>query len=185
MSNAFARKASGFLQTAVEKFIKVTIIVTETRGLEMKNSRFAMATHIMAGLAVDYGAGAGGLVSSIDLAKSVNTNPVVIRRLLGELQRAGLVETQAGKKGGARLARDPKSITLEEVFAAVDDGELFAFNPNDPNRSCPLSCLMRSALAPIFSSARKALNQELKKVRLSHLVRRLDGKGRFSGRSGR
>jgi Rrf2 family protein len=151
----------------------------------MKNSRFAMATHIMAALGVDHRDGNGGLKNSIGLAKSVNTNPVVIRRLLSDLQRAGLVQTQAGKNGGARLARDPKSITLEDVFAAVDDGELFAFNPNDPNHHCPLSCLMKSVLAPIFSSAQKAMNKELKKVRLSQLVEKLDRDKCSPSRSGR
>jgi Rrf2 family protein len=135
----------------------------------MKNSRFAVATHIMTGLAVHQ----GELVSSNDLAASVNTNPVVIRRLLGDLQKAGLIKTHAGKNGGARLAREPKAITLKDIYAAVNDGEVFAFNPNDPNRQCQLSCQMKSVLEPVFENAQKAMLKELSRVRLSQVVKNL------------
>ncbi|MCA1734101.1 MAG: Rrf2 family transcriptional regulator, partial [Acidobacteria bacterium] len=51
------------------------------------SSRFAVATHILTVLAVR-----GDEPSSSNLiASSVGTNPVVIRRLLGMLGRAGLV----------------------------------------------------------------------------------------------
>lgn len=133
------------------------------------NSRFAMATHIMTALAVKQ-----EKLNSSYLADSVNTNPVVVRRILSELQKAGLLETEAGRNGGARLAKKPNLITLYDVYAAVDDGELFAYNPNDPVRHCKLSCKMKSVLAPIFESASSALAEKLKKVKLSDLVSEMD-----------
>ena len=129
------------------------------------NSRFAMATHIMTALAVEQ-----DKLSSTYLADSLNTNPVVVRRILGELQKAGLLETEAGRRGGARLARQAQSISLYEVYAAVDEGQLFAYNPNDPNRKCALSCKMKSVLSPVFDAAGKALAEKLKKIKLSDLV---------------
>ncbi len=66
----------------------------------MVNQQFTFAVHIMTALAC-----APGLMDSQTLAASVNTNPVVVRRLLLALRRAGLIETQAGKNGGARLGR--------------------------------------------------------------------------------
>lgn len=130
------------------------------------NSRFAMATHIMLSVAMK----PEELVSSSYLAGSLNTNPVVVRRLLSELQKAGLLETHAGRTGGARLAKPPNAISLQDVYAAVDDGELFAYNPNDPNKKCALSCEMKSILEPVFESASESLAQNLKKVRLSDLL---------------
>ncbi len=133
------------------------------------NSRFAMATHILTALAVE-----DDKLSSTYLADSLNTNPVVVRRILSELAKAGLLETEAGRAGGARLAKKPEAISLYDVYAAVDDGELFAYNPNDPNKKCALSCKMKSVLSPVFDAACDALAEKLKKIRLSELVSELE-----------
>lgn len=135
----------------------------------MSNSRFAMAIHLMTSLAFEK----ADVQSSKELASSLNTNPVVVRRLLVDLQKAGLLQTLAGRTGGARLAKPTSSITLYDIYKAVDDGELFAFNPNDPNESCALSCEMKSVLEPIFESARRALDENLRKTKLSEVLARL------------
>jgi DNA-binding IscR family transcriptional regulator len=77
------------------------------------NSRFPVAVHVLTALAYRDGES----LSSTRLAESVRTNPVVIRRLLIRLGKAGLVEAQVGKSGGVRLARRPESITLLHVDA--------------------------------------------------------------------
>lgn len=133
------------------------------------NSRFAMATHIMTALAVGE-----EKLNSTYLASSLNTNPVVVRRILSELQKAGLLETEAGRSGGARLAKKPSTISLFDIYSAVDDGDLFAYNPNDPNKKCALSCKMKSVLLPVFDAASNALAQKLKKIKLSDLVEDVD-----------
>jgi len=133
------------------------------------NSRFAMATHIMTALAVKE-----EKTNSNYLASSLNTNPVVVRRILSELQKAGLISTEAGRNGGAVLAKRANSITLYDVYAAVDEGDLFAYNPNDPNKTCSLSCKMKSVLAPVFNAATSALAEKLKKIKLSDLVEEMD-----------
>jgi Rrf2 family protein len=133
------------------------------------NSRFAMATHIMTALAVR-----DEKLNSTYLADSLNTNPVVVRRILSELQKAGLLETEAGRTGGARLAKKASTISLYDVYSAVDDGDLFAYNPNDPNKKCALSCKMKSVLTPVFDAASAALADKLKKIKLSDLVDDVD-----------
>lgn len=128
-----------------------------------------MATHIMTALAVEE-----DKLNSTYLAESLNTNPVVVRRILSELQKAGLLVTEAGRSGGARLAKNAKAISLYDVYNAVDDGDLFAYNPNDPNKRCALSCKMKSVLSPVFEAANSALAEKLKKIKLSDLVGELD-----------
>lgn len=137
------------------------------------NSRFAVATHILAAVASK----GGESVSSAYLGSSVNTNPVIIRRILGDLQKAGLVETFSGKTGGARMAKKASQISLYDVFVAVDGGDLFAYNPNSPNRECPMSCQMKSVLEPIFESAEAALAKDLKRVSIADIVSDLKKKG--------
>ena len=53
----------------------------------MQSCRFAFAVHVMAVLASEK----ADCCPSSRLAQTVNTNPVVIRRLLIELQEAGLI----------------------------------------------------------------------------------------------
>ena len=131
------------------------------------NSRFAMATHIMAAV----GLKKDDLVTSSYLADSLNTNPVVVRRILSELQKAGLVTTYAGRSGGAELAKKAQGISLYDIYSAIDDDEgLFAYNPNDPNKTCSLSCEIKSVLEPVFLLAQKSMTENLKKIKLSELI---------------
>ena len=84
------------------------------------NSRFAVAIHILTMLAYQQ----PELLTSGFIACSVTTNPVVIRRVLGDLRRAGLVTSQAGSGGGWKLRREPEQITLLDAYEAVKEGTL-------------------------------------------------------------
>ena len=79
-----------------------------------------MAVHVLAVLAYKE----GEAVTSGLLASSVNTNPVVIRRLLLALQAAGFIETRKGAGLGSRLARAPGRISLAEVYRAQGKTQL-------------------------------------------------------------
>ena len=113
-------------------------------------------------------------MSSEQLAASVRTNPVVVRRIIRALARAGVVATKEGKGGGARLARSPRRIPLLEIYRAVeDDGSVLAYNPNPPNRSCPVSCGIKDALAPVFGAVDDAVAHTLGKATLKDVLDRI------------
>ena len=82
----------------------------------MVNQQFTFAVHIMTALAFS----PGQVIGSRTLTASVNTNPVVVRRLLLALRRAGLIETFAGKHGGARLRKGAGDISLVDIYNAVE-----------------------------------------------------------------
>ena len=107
------------------------------------------------------------------LAASVNTNPVIIRRLLLALQAAKLVETRKGPGFGTRLSRVPESINLAEVFQAVECEESFAMPRRAPNGACPVGQCIREALEEVFASARGALERDLAKTTLAGILRRV------------
>lgn len=143
------------------------------------NSRFAVATHILVGLGYFAkkpelpGVREDGSVSSGLLAGSVRTNPVVVRRVLAELGRAGLIKTKPGKQGGAALARAASEITLLDVLEAVGEGDVFATNPNAPNPRCPVSRNIGGALEPVFESVSQSVKDRLARVKLSELITRV------------
>ena len=129
------------------------------------NSRFSMAVHIMTALAF-----MGEKMTSEVLSNTVNTNPVVIRRLLGELARAGLVRAERGKSGGFSLARNAKSISLLDIFRAVmSDTELVPLHENPEYRKCAVSCKVRGALAAHLDRAQGVYERELQKVMLADI----------------
>lgn len=131
------------------------------------NSRFAVAMHIMTALAYQ----SGTAISSETLARSVNTNAVVIRRIVRQLAKAGLIVAQAGKGGGSQLARSAKTITLFDIYRAIDDADpLFAIPDKRANPGCAVSCSMREIATEVFSEAEEALARVLRKKRLSDLV---------------
>jgi DNA-binding IscR family transcriptional regulator len=52
--------------------------------------------------------------SSEELAVMLNTNPVLVRRMMGGLRAAGYVTSTSGRNGGWVLAVDPDAITVRE-----------------------------------------------------------------------
>jgi Rrf2 family protein len=135
----------------------------------IKSSRFVIAVHVMALLAY----GKGQAMTSEFMAGSVNTNAVVIRRILALLSKAGLVVTQEGAKGGARLARPAKEIDLLAVYKAVESGGLFALHPQSPNRACPVGCNIQAALEPTLDAAEVTMEETLAKTTVADVVRQL------------
>ncbi|MBB5517569.1 Rrf2 family transcriptional regulator [Amphiplicatus metriothermophilus] len=132
------------------------------------STRFATATHLLAVLALSRPAP----VTSETLAASAGTNPVVARRLIGRLVRAGLVRTQGGKGGGATLARPPKKITLRAVFEAVEHPLSLA--PENPGRrEDGVGAALPGALARPSERAARAFAEALDQTTLKGVVKAL------------
>lgn len=131
------------------------------------SSRFAVAVHILTYLARDR----KRAHRSEEIAGSICTNPSVVRRILGDLARAGLTTSQLGKGGGALLARGPKKISLLEIFNAVEDQSLVAMHRTPPSQSCDIGRTIQPVLQSITSSAEAAFFQELEMHSLKDVVR--------------
>jgi len=109
-------------------------------------------------------------VTSNFIAKSTNSNPVIIRRLLGQLKDANLVEVKAGV-GGAFIKKDLKDITLFNIFTAVEavSDNFFNFHDN-PNCQCPIGKNIHSILDGHLSKIQVAMYDEMKKTNLKELL---------------
>ena len=135
----------------------------------MQSCRFAFAVHVLAVLAHDE----AECSSSATLAKTVNTNPVVIRRLLIDLQSAGLIRTLRGPQGGAILAKPPQKISLWQIHSAVESRELFGQHPNPPSARCPVGQGIQKVLGYVEQRASRSFSRELRLISLADVVRRL------------
>lgn len=130
------------------------------------NSRFAVAIHTLTILALNQ----GQVVSSEMIAASVNTNPVVIRRMIGLLAAAGLVSVQAGRNGGATLTRDPSDISLLDVYRAVEERELIPLREG-ANPNCAVGRKLCSVLHRYTTGAEEALADYFRSETLGDVVR--------------
>ena len=137
------------------------------------NSQFAVAVHILAMLAKS----SEENVKSDCIAASVNTNAVVIRRLLCELQRARLVASQTGANGGTRLARQPKEINLLEVYrAALPDNEVFGLHRKAPSQNCFIGKNILKVLENLQAEIDEAIEEKLVRYSLADVLESVEKK---------
>ncbi len=133
------------------------------------SSRFAVAVHVLTLMAWS----GDGPVKSEAVAASVNTNPVVIRRILCALARARLVTSQTGAAGGSRLARGPGQITLLDVYRAVEGGDIFSLHRQPPNQHCPVGVNIETVLEDVLSEVNSAVERVLAKITVENVLQRI------------
>jgi DNA-binding IscR family transcriptional regulator len=112
-----------------------------------------------------------GVLTSDEVAASINTNAVIVRRSLGDLRVAGLVEVRHGTGAGWSLAREPKDITVLDVYDAVEPGPLFRLHHTEPNLQCPVGRGIRPALTAVYDAADAALRRELARTSIADVLR--------------
>jgi DNA-binding IscR family transcriptional regulator len=132
------------------------------------SSRFAVGVHILSLIEFNK----DGVSSSEYLAESVNTNPALIRKIIGMLKKAGLVVVHPGIPG-TKLARNLSDITLLDVYKAVNvvqDNELFNVHES-PNPKCPVGRNIQNTIIPILSAAQLAMEKVLGNVTIEYVVK--------------
>lgn len=130
------------------------------------SSRFTMAIHIFACIDTF----SDMKMTSDFMAGSIGTNPVIIRKLLGQLKAAGLVEVARGT-GGVTITKPLNEITFLDVYKAVEcapDEELFHFHEN-PNQECPVGRNIHHVLDDKLAQVQKAMEDELSKITLEEV----------------
>ncbi len=130
------------------------------------NVQFSIAVHIMAGLAC----ACREVVTSARLARSINTSPSFVRRVLAKLSKAGLVETATGKAGSCWLARDAKAVSLLDIYKAVDAPKAFSIHGYTAQKSCPVSCHIKAALDKALGKTQRAMESALAGISLARLA---------------
>lgn len=129
------------------------------------NTQYAVAVHLLTLLA----SRPGQPQSSEQMAVSIRANPVHIRRVLGLLRRAGIVESRPGPHGGWRLHGDPAQLPLGEVWRVVNAAE-HVLGLHDPNPECPVGCLIRTAMTALDQRASDAVITELDQTTVADLA---------------
>jgi Rrf2 family protein len=129
------------------------------------NLRFSVAIHILTLLAVNEGQS----LTSEQIANSVNTNPVVIRRVLGRLRHGQIVESRPGTSGGWRLQHPPQAINLCDIYRSVS-GENLLVTHSHTNPDCPVGGHLPPVLDNIFHGAQTSLEKTLAHTSIADIL---------------
>lgn len=133
------------------------------------SSRFTLAVHIF--VCIDTLKDKYKITSDF-LASSTNVNPVIIRKILGQLKAAGLVEVARGS-GGASIAKPLDEISFLDIYYAVeciDNGKLFHFHEN-PNMECPVGRNIHRIMDDKLDRVQRTMERELASITLEDVKR--------------
>ena len=119
------------------------------------DTKFSVALHILI-----YISETDKVVSSELLAKSVNTNSSYIRKILAVLKKGGLIESQQGKTG-ITLAKEPKYITLSEIYQIIYPDKYLVNIHEGANKECPVGLNIENLLQPVFNEAQEVFYKKL------------------------
>jgi Rrf2 family protein len=130
------------------------------------NTQFSIAVHVMAGLGVYR----DETITTSQLAMSINTSASFIRRTISNLVKAGLVATSTGNGGACWLAREPKNISLLEIYKAVDSPKAFSIHAYPVQKGCKVSRNIKASLGNALDVVQKSTEGSLAKISLAKII---------------
>jgi Rrf2 family protein len=130
------------------------------------NTQFAVAAHVLTYLA---GIDDGRAVSSDELSRSANVNPVYVRRVLSPLRAAGLVRSRPGVRGGWELALEPSRISLAQVWLLLQGAEP-VLGLHGPDPECVTGRSVQTSLIALDREVAGAIADSLREVTVEHLL---------------
>jgi DNA-binding IscR family transcriptional regulator len=112
----------------------------------------------------------GGPMTSAELARCMNTNPVVVRRTMAGLREAGLVASEKGHGGGWVIACDLSAVTLKDIYDALGAPTILAMGVELEHRACLVEQAVNHSLNDAFREAEAFLISRLANVTLARLA---------------
>lgn len=131
----------------------------------IKDSRLSGALHVLLHMAQN----PARPLTSEQMGKAMNTNPVVARRVMGGLRDMGYVHSEKGHGGGWTLSCDLKKVTLHDVYSALGCPGLLAIGHRNDASECALEAAVNNALDQACRAAEQLLLERLGEVTLSQL----------------
>jgi Rrf2 family protein len=132
-----------------------------------RSSRLSLALHALVHLHKQ----PDEAITSTTLAQCLMTNPVVVRRVLGELREAGIVAASKGHDGGWRLLRPAREISLRQVYAAMGESLLIRTESDPGDVECGIVRSVNSVMGEFLADAEALLAARLERVSLDDIAR--------------
>lgn len=131
-----------------------------------RSSRLSLALHALVHLHKQ----PDTAITSATLAQCLMTNPVVVRRALGELRDAGIVASTKGHDGGWRLLRDAREISLRSIYVAMGESLLIRTESDPGDIACGIVRTVNSVMGDFIADAEALLVARLERVSLADIA---------------
>lgn len=132
-------------------------------------SEFAIAVH-----ALVYLDRTRETIASEALAENVCTNPVCIRRVMGKLKKAGIIETKEGLGGGYHIASDAETLNLRDVCAALKvEAVKFSWHSENLEKKCMIACGMAGIMDDIVRDMNQACESYLQAITIRDIEKKI------------
>jgi Rrf2 family protein len=115
-------------------------------------------------------------MTSEEIAAGIDTNPVVVRRILASLQEAGLVTSQKGPHGGSKLAEPAKKISLAQIYQAIEKRPFLHVPYGSASIKDAKHKRVATAVKDAFRAADEAVQSELSSISLAQIAKRTERK---------
>ena len=109
--------------------------------------------------------------TSQEISLMLNTNPVVIRRMMSGLRNKGYVISEKGHGGGWELKTPLEEITLLDVYQAIGEPPLFNIGPQQPNSECLVEQAVDAHLEKTLAEAEKSLLDKFRTITVAELAK--------------
>lgn len=123
----------------------------------------------------------GTPMTSEAIAGCLSTNPVVIRRTLGELRQGGILESTRGHGGGWTLARPAGSITIRDVCTALGESIVAVMEADPAHPSCAIVGSLTESIGGVLAEVRSLLDERLGRITLADLSADVSNRAALSG----
>ncbi|MFE0441299.1 Rrf2 family transcriptional regulator [Aerococcus sp. NPDC058936] len=132
----------------------------------MKHSvKFSDAIHILVYIEMLQGTD----LSSEVIAKSVNANPVSVRRIMSSLKKAGLIISQSGK-ANPQLSRQPASISFYDIYQAIDEDQQIFRVDEKTAPACIVGGNIQGVLADKYDQLQRSVELEMQQINLADII---------------
>lgn len=132
----------------------------------MKHSvKFSDAIHILVYIEMLQGTN----LSSEVIAKSVNANPVSVRRIMSSLKKAGLIISQSGK-ANPTLSRDPENISFYDIYQAIDEAQQLFRVDEKTAPTCVVGGNIQGVLADKYNQLQRSVELEMQQINLADII---------------
>lgn len=129
-----------------------------------RDSRLSGVLHVLLHMAEQEGPS-----TSDTLAKAMETNPVVVRRIMSGLREHGYVRSEKGHGGGWSIACDLSKVTLRAIYEALDCPSLLAIGNRSDHPTCLVEKAVNRALGDAFDAAEALLLSRFGEITLAML----------------
>ncbi|MCX2454957.1 Rrf2 family transcriptional regulator [Lacticaseibacillus nasuensis] len=123
------------------------------------------AIHVLAYVQI----GAGWDLASKEIAASINANPSVVRRLMAQLVKGGLLTSQPGAVRPA-LARPAESISLLDIYRVVAGTGPLLHLDEQTSPACPVGGNIQDTLSAVYDSVQAAAEARMAAISLQQII---------------